>query len=50
MSHKILIIDDESILTKTFRRLLEKKGYVAKTAENHREATELFKNEGFDRW
>lgn len=48
MSKSILVIDDEIILTKTFARLLEKKGYEVQTASSGEEAVKIFQNKQFD--
>ena len=48
MSKKILIIDDEEILTKTFSILLEKNGYEVYTAKNGQDAQTMAEEEDFD--
>ena len=48
MSKKILVIDDEELLTKTFTRLLEKNGYEVYTAKNGSDAKVLAEEEAFD--
>ncbi len=48
MPKKILVIDDEEILTKSFAMLLEKKGYEAYTARNGQDAQALIEGEDID--
>jgi len=45
---KILVIDDEAILTKTFTLLLEKNGYEVMTAKNGEDAQILAESEKYD--
>ena len=45
---KILVIDDEEILTKTFSRLLERSGYEVYTAKNGQDAQIMVEDEKFD--
>jgi DNA-binding response OmpR family regulator len=45
--HRILIIDDEELLTKTFSRLLEKTGYEVLVAKNGQDALVMAENEDF---
>ena len=47
MSQKILVIDDEEILTKTFARLLEKKGYDVLVASRAEDAIAMAEEEDF---
>jgi len=48
MAKKILVIDDEEILTKTFARLLEKAGYEVFICKTGTDAIEMVKEESFD--
>ena len=48
MAKKILVIDDEEILTKSFAMLLEKIGYETYTARNGQDAQILAENENID--
>lgn len=48
MSKKILVIDDEELLTKTFSRMLEKRGYEVFIAKNGQDACEIAEEEVFD--
>ena len=48
MKPKILVIDDEEILTKTFARLLEKQGYEVFVAKRGADALEMAEEERFD--
>lgn len=45
---KILLVDDEKSIRKTFRILIEKEGYSVSTAENAMQALQLMKTEDFD--
>ncbi len=45
---KILVIDDEEILTRTFVKLLEKSGYDAFFVKTGDDAIEIFKEVDFD--
>jgi len=45
---KILVIDDEEILTRTFTRLLEKVGYEVYAARNGQDAIAMMEEEAFD--
>lgn len=45
---KILVIDDEEILTKTFARLLEKQGYEVLVASRGEDALAMMEEESFD--
>ena len=45
---KILVIDDEELLTKTFSLLLEKNGYEVYIAKNGRDALAMTEEERFD--
>lgn len=48
MKKKILVIDDEEILTKTFVRLLEKSGYDAFFVKSGTDALEVIQDIEFD--
>lgn len=48
MAKKILVIDDEELITKSLLKLLEKEGYKATVARNGKEALELVKKNDFD--
>jgi len=48
MKKRILFIDDEEILTKTFKILLEKKGYDVYSAKNGRDAQIIAEEEPLD--
>lgn len=45
---KILVVDDEALLTKTFTLLLEKNGYEVLVAKNGEDAQILAEEEKFD--
>ncbi len=45
---KILVVDDEELLTRTFAKLLEKSGYEAWTASNPHDAVAMVEEEEFD--
>jgi CheY-like chemotaxis protein len=48
MAKKILIIDDEELITKSLLKLLTKEGYEATIARSGKEALALIKTSGFD--
>lgn len=48
MAKKILVVDDEGIITKTVSNLLKREGYVTETAESGLKAIEKVKNTDFD--
>lgn len=48
MKQKILVIDDEELLTKTLVRLLEAKGYEVLISKNGQEALIILEEECFD--
>ena len=48
MAQKILIIDDEEILAKTFRLLLQKTGYDVYSVKNGRDAQIMAEEEDFE--
>ena len=45
---RILVIDDEELLIKTFDRLLEKQGYEVYTVKNGADAIVMVEEEQFD--
>ena len=48
MAKKILFIDDEELLTKTFSRILEKTGYDVFIAKKGQDALDMAEEEVFD--
>jgi CheY-like chemotaxis protein len=48
MKNKILVVDDEELLTRTFVSLLEKKGYEVMVATKGQDAIEMVKEDDFD--
>ena len=46
--HKILVVDDDPVVGKSFDRVLTDKGYVVITAQNAQEALDQLKAGGFD--
>jgi CheY-like chemotaxis protein len=48
MAKKILVIDDEELLTKTFAKVLERKGYDVYIAKNGEDACVIAEEEVFD--
>lgn len=48
MKKKILVIDDEELLTKTFARLLEKKNHEVLVASRYEDALVMTEEEDFD--
>ena len=48
MKKRILVIDDEEILTKTFSRLLQKQGYEVAVATRGEDALRLAESQAFD--
>ena len=48
MSKRILVIDDEAMITLSLRKLLKKEGYEATIVSNGVEALEKIKSEDFD--
>lgn len=48
MTKKILVIDDEEIVTKSLLKLLDKEGYNTTVAKSGREALEKVKEKDFD--
>ena len=48
MAKKILVIDDEELVTKSLNHLLKKKGYSVFIASNYQEAMKGIKENDFD--
>ena len=48
MAKKILVIDDEKLVTGSLEKLLKKVGYIVKTAQNYQEALEAIGESYFD--
>ncbi|MCM8792661.1 MAG: response regulator [Candidatus Omnitrophica bacterium] len=48
MAKKILVVDDEEIITKTISNLLKREGYVTEVAETGLQAIEKVKKANFD--
>ncbi len=48
MAKKILVIDDEELLTRSFSHLLEKQGYEVYTVRNGQDALVIIEEESFD--
>ena len=48
MRKRILIVDDEELLTRTFVSLLEKKGYEVMVATKGQDAVEMVREDDFD--
>ena len=48
MAKKILVIDDEELVTKSLLKLLSSQGYAATIARSGKEAVEEIKNTDFD--
>lgn len=48
MAHRILVIDDETMITKTLQKLLKKQGYDATIVSSGAEALDRIKQEDFD--
>lgn len=48
MDKKILVVDDEELLTKTFSKILEKKGYEVFIAKRGEDACAMAEEEMFD--
>jgi CheY-like chemotaxis protein len=46
--HKILVVDDDPVVGKSFNRVLTDKGYVVITAQNAQEALDQLRGGGFD--
>lgn len=48
MAKKILVIDDEELIIKSLRKLLEKKGFMVFVAKNGQDAIVMAEEEKFD--
>lgn len=48
MKKRILVVDDEELLTKTFARLLEKKGYEVATSTRPEDGIDMVEKNHFD--
>jgi DNA-binding response OmpR family regulator len=48
MKKKILVIDDEELLTKTFALLLGKRNYEVRVASRYEEALSIIEKEDYD--
>ena len=48
MEKKILVVDDEELIVRSLRKLLEKHGYTVFIAKNGLDALEMVDAEGFD--
>ena len=46
--HKVLVVDDDPVVGKSFDRVLSSKGYVVTTAENAHEALERLRGGEYD--
>jgi CheY-like chemotaxis protein len=46
--HKVLVVDDDPVVGKSFDRVLSDKGYIVITAQNGREALDKLREEEFD--
>ncbi len=46
--HKVLVVDDDPVVGKSFNRVLSKKDYVVITAQNAQEALKKLENEEYD--
>ena len=46
--HKILVVDDDPVVGKSFNRVLAEKGYIVTTAENAQEALEKLRAEEYE--
>jgi DNA-binding response OmpR family regulator len=44
----VLIVDSNQFTSQTFKRILEKRGYLVELAETRNKAIELIKRDGFD--
>ncbi len=47
-NHKVLVVDDDPVVGKSFDRVLSNKGYVVITAQNAREALTRLREGGYD--
>ncbi|MCD6227974.1 MAG: response regulator [Candidatus Omnitrophica bacterium] len=48
MAKNILVIDDEELITRSLRKLLEKSGYAVLVAKNGQDALAMVEEEDFD--
>ena len=48
MPKKILVVDDEELIVRSLRKLLEKSGFTVFVAKNGRDAREMVEEESFD--
>jgi CheY-like chemotaxis protein len=48
MAKKILVVDDEELIVRSLRKLLEKSGFTVFVAKNGRDAREMVEEESFD--
>jgi len=48
MAKKILVIDDEELIVKSLRKLLEKNGFIVFIAKNGQDALAMAEEESFD--
>ncbi|MFH1413562.1 MAG: response regulator, partial [Candidatus Omnitrophota bacterium] len=48
MAKKILVIDDEELIVKSLRKLLEKNGFIVFIAKNGQDALAILEDEIFD--
>jgi CheY-like chemotaxis protein len=46
--HKVLVVDDDPVVGKSFNRVLSEKGYVVITAQNAQEALDKLQEGGYD--
>jgi len=47
-TRKVLVVDDDPIVSKSFERVLARKGYVVVSAENGAEALNMFSKDAYD--
>ncbi len=45
---KVLVVDDDAVVGKSFNRVLSKKGYVVTTVQNAHEALKQVREQSFD--
>jgi CheY-like chemotaxis protein len=46
--HKVLVVDDDPVVGKSFNRVLSEKGYIVTTAENAQEALDMLRAEEYE--
>ncbi len=46
--HKVLVVDDDPVVGKSFNRVLSEKGYIVTTAENAHEALEKLRDQEYE--